>query len=91
MPDSPSKLFPNDEAKDVQARKRRRFVWKNGVLGWGWFMFVWMTAFEWYTKGYIRLPPLRPLLWSIIPNLIIFPVAGYWWGVTVWRHKRDSD
>lgn len=83
----------NDESDGAQARKRKRYVWKNGVLGWGGFMFLFMTFFDWYSKGYIQIqmPPVRRLLWMTIPSLIIWPIAGYWWGVTTWRHRRDTD
>ena len=79
------------ESKEVLARKRKVYVWKNGVLGWGGFMFLFMTFFDWYSKGYIQIqmPPVRRLLWMTIPSLIIWPIAGYGWGVTTWRHRRD--
>jgi hypothetical protein len=91
MSDSPNELFPSDEPNEIQARKRNRHVWVRGVLGWGGFMFLWMTLFEWYSKGYIQIPPLRVFLQMMIPNLIIWPIAGYWWGAKTWRHKRDTD
>lgn len=81
------------EPEDVQARKRKRYVWKVRVLAWGGFMFLFMEFFDWYSKGYIQIqmPPVQRLLWMTIPGLIIWSVAGYWWGVTTWRHRRNSD
>lgn len=91
MADSMTKLSPSGEPEDIQARKRRRYIWRVGVFGWGGFMVVWMTLFDWYRNGYLRIPPPYPLLWSIIPNLIIFPIAGYWFGTMTWKRSRDSD
>lgn len=91
MTDSLTKLFPDGESEESWARKRKRFVWATGVLRWGGFMFLCMTFLDWYRHGYIRIPPLPELLRFTIPNLIIWPVAGYWFGVMLWRHKPDTD
>jgi hypothetical protein len=91
MPNPLTKLFPSGEPEEVQARRRRRFVWTTGVLGWGGFMFLFGTLDDWYRAGYIRIPPLRPFLSSTIPNLIIWPIAGYFFGAMLWRRRRDSD
>jgi hypothetical protein len=90
MNQSDSKRFPSDDPKQVQARKRRSFVWRVGVLGWGGWMFLVMTLCDWYRKGYIQIPPLRPLLSMTIPNLIIWPIVGYLWGVSIWKFRRNS-
>jgi hypothetical protein len=88
-------LFPNSEPKEVQARKRKRYIWTTGVLGWGGGMFLvttlYETLYEWYQAGYIHIPSARPLLWSIIPNLIIWPIAGNWFGATVWKNRSDPE
>jgi hypothetical protein len=73
------------ESKEVLARKRGGIVWGAGVLGWGGFMFLTMTLFDWYREGYIRIPPHGALLRSTIPNLIIWPIAGYFFGVSMWK------
>jgi hypothetical protein len=79
---------PNDEPKDALARKQKRFAWRAAVLCQGGFLFLSMTLIEWYGKGYIRVPPLRPLLWSTIPSLIC---AGYFAGLVLWTHRRNPD
>jgi hypothetical protein len=87
MDQSASKLFPNDK-KEVLARKRKRFAWKAAVLCQGGFLFLSMTLLEWYSKGYIRMPPLPLFLWSTIPSLIC---AGYFSGLVLWTHRRNPD
>lgn len=85
MDQSESKLFPGDK-QEVLTQERKRFAWRPAVLCQGGFLFLSMTLMEWYSKGYIRIPPLRPLLWSTIPNLVS---AGFFAGLILWTHRRN--
>jgi hypothetical protein len=88
MAESESKLSRGDELNEVEARKRKLHLWRAVGLMWCGFMFPAMTLLQWYDSGYVRIPPLRPLLWSTIPSLIS---AGFFWGLLVWTHRRSPD
>jgi hypothetical protein len=60
-----------------RAKGKSHFVWLYGVLGWGFPMFVFMTAFN-----YHRNP--NSLALTLIINTIVWPIAGYGWGAWMW-------
>jgi hypothetical protein len=77
----------------VKSQGKRRFVLRVGVLQWGGFMFIVMTA-----QSLLRKPPFpHPLIvdyvFEIIIGLLIWPIAGYCFGLAMWAFysSRFSD
>ncbi len=84
-----SLLKPPTDAKrqrwqKVKARGKKNFILRVGVLGWGGFMFVLMTV-----MFLIRKPPFPrqaiDYIFEIAINLLVWPIAGYFWGTSMWR------
>jgi hypothetical protein len=86
---------PNPEQcerwKRVEARGRKHFIWTRGVLGWGGFMFVFMTTIDFARRGTLHRD-VADYVFYIVLNLLIWPLAGYVWGRWVWSsmEKRFS-
>jgi hypothetical protein len=78
---------PSEKAKQswqkTKARGKKSYVLRVGVLGWGGLMVVAMTA-----QDLIRSPRLQHqtlyYVGEIAINLLIWPVAGYFWGKRMW-------
>src|ERR1035437_5315054 len=83
--------FVNDGKKSAKFEKQRQswektrklgklsFIIYRGVLGWGGFMFLWMTIFEVFVIH-------RSLSWLfMLVSALIWPLAGYGWGLWEWR------
>ncbi|HLX85152.1 MAG TPA: hypothetical protein VKR59_14725 [Terriglobales bacterium] len=82
-----SKLKPPSETakqlwQKTKAKGKKSFVLRIGVLGWGGFMFIAMTAqslighpFQHQTVYYVS---------EIAINLLIWPLAGYFFGKRMW-------
>ncbi|MEN9491217.1 MAG: hypothetical protein RJA63_1666 [Pseudomonadota bacterium] len=61
----------------TRAKGEKRFVWVNGVLGWG---LLTATLFSAFMVGF------NDASWAtILVAFLIFPAGGYFWGVAVWR------
>ena len=61
----------------TRARGEKRFVWVNGVLGWG---LVTAALFS------IVMVMFRDSSIAMVPiAFLVFPVGGYFWGKIVWR------
>jgi len=75
---------------EQEPQARKRYIWKIGVLGWGGTMFAVVTWFDWYQAGYSHVPPLPSFLRLTIPNLIIWPIAGYFWGAWTWKQRSKT-
>jgi hypothetical protein len=59
--------------------RRRRFIWKRGVLVWGGLMVV-------FTGIVSPLYHYHSFSWtSLIVSIPLFLLAGYWWGATMWN------
>ncbi len=84
MAQSEAEIFPrkDEDSMETWARKRKSYIWRHGVFGNGGFLFIWLTFFDWYKKGYIRLPPLRVIFPGMLITLAICLVTGYWIGAS---------
>lgn len=74
---------PSEKARQfwqkTKAKGKKSFVLRHGVLGWGGFMFIAMTA-----QQLIRKPADYPFV--IVLNLLIWPIGGYLFGNWMWRY-----
>jgi hypothetical protein len=84
-----SRLKPPGEAatkrwQKTKARGKKSFALRVGVLQWGGLMFIVMTA-----QDLIRKPRFshRPIYYvaDIAVNLLIWPIAGYFFGARMWN------
>ena len=93
MAQAGAKLFSSNDGGESGARvkrNRRSYIWRHGVFGYGGFLFVWLTLFDSYKKGYIHLPPFRVILPGLIFTLIVCLACGYWIGTGMSkRHAAD--
>jgi hypothetical protein len=78
---------PSEKAKQrwqkTKARGKRSFALRVGVLQWGGFMFIVMTAQDLFRKPRFSHQPISYVA-DIAVNLLIWPVAGYFWGKSMW-------
>lgn len=78
---------PKSLAKWEQKRHggKRRYIWRDGVLGWGVPMFIVMTSFMYVQKFGPVWPSIGDLPVSLILiNAVLWPIGGYWFGATMW-------
>jgi hypothetical protein len=78
---------PGEEARQrwlkTKARGKRSFVLRTGVLLWGGFIFLAMTAEYLIRKPQIPRRTIDYVVEAAI-NLLIWPVAGYFFGSHMW-------
>jgi hypothetical protein len=70
--------------RDFRSWGKRRFVLWFGVVGFGGWMFVAMTAVDFFVHH-------RFDYFLVALNLIIWPLAGYGFGRTLWSLSYDSE
>ena len=75
------------EWQAIQARGRRSFVWRSGVLGYGGFMFMVMTVIGLVGNSRI-LHRWTDFAVAIGINLVIWPLAGYFFGLFMWNRLQ---
>ncbi|MAW46748.1 MAG: hypothetical protein CBB90_01560 [Gammaproteobacteria bacterium TMED30] len=69
----------------TRQRGRKPFIWRVGVMGWGGWMFVCMTAyyslsranFDWHNMSFDLAP--------VVFNAFIWPISGYFFGWMLWQ------
>jgi hypothetical protein len=84
-----SRLKPPSEAarqrwQKIRAGGKRSFALRWGVLGWGGFMVVAITASDLIRKRPFSHQPIYYIA-DIAVNLLIWPIAGYFFGARMWR------
>lgn len=83
-----------ERRKSIQARGRRHYIFYRGVLGWGLPVFVLTTLWSWHDSHGWHVP--RPAsthleIERLAVRLIIWSVAGYFFGATMWKtHGLDK-
>lgn len=70
--------------RDFRSWGKRRFILWFGVAGFGGLMFVAMTAFHFFIHH-------RLDYFFVALNLVIWPLAGYGFGRTMWSLYYDSE
>lgn len=66
--------------KKIRAQGRKHYIVYTGILRWGMSVFILTTLWSWYEEYGWRVPPHGDLWFSVILGLIIWSVAGYFWG-----------
>ena len=84
-----TRLKPPSEAarqrwQKTKARGKKSFALRYGVMGFGGFMVIFMTVAFW-----LRNSPfprgMTAFYVDVVINLLIWPLAGYSWGISMWR------
>ena len=75
------------------AARKRRFVWRYGVVGWGLSTaLIWTAAMCLWRALDDGLTWRRGLL-QLGAALVLFPIGGYFWGLWTWgavQRARES-
>jgi len=75
---------PRKWRRDFRSWGKRRFILWFGVVGFGGLMFVAMTAVDFFIHH-------RVDYFLVALNLVIWPLAGYGFGRTLWTLYYDSE
>ena len=72
--------------KRIRTRGRKHYIVYTGVLRWGMSVFALTTLWSWYGEYGWHIPPRARgfFAFSIILGLVIWSVAGYFWGAYMW-------
>lgn len=62
----------------IRRKGRRHFIWIRGVLVWGIIVAVFWSFWMSLMLG-------KPFRDNLALALIVFPIAGYFWGIWTWR------
>ncbi len=81
----PREPGPWDRWEKTRQIGKKAFIWRYGVLGWGLLMALFMLG---VIIADSRNHPNFWLLCLILP--VLFPVAGYLWGVLVWNQTEQK-
>ncbi len=84
----PTALSPKqiERRRRIQAQGRKHYILYHGILGWGGSTFILTTLWDWLDKFGWHLPPLKPELFLDVSfGLLVWSVAGYFWGAHMWR------
>lgn len=63
----------------IRQKGKRRFIFVNGVLGWGF-----LTAILFVALAYLIMPEHYFSHINFVIVFIVFPIAGFLWGLSVW-------
>ena len=81
-------LTQKDKTVDEQSGERKRFIWRYGVLGWGLLTGVACTLTMHVSQfGWSHFMSVDFLI-RVVVGLVIWPIAGYWFGASLWRSKQ---
>jgi|HubBroStandDraft_2_1064218.scaffolds.fasta_scaffold15974_5 hypothetical protein len=76
--------------KRIRAKGRKHYIIYTGILRWGMSMFVLATLWNWHGGYGWHIPPPGYLAFSIILGLVIWSVAGYFWGAYMWKRLFEE-
>jgi len=84
---------PNEAARQrcqkTKARGKKSFALRYGAMGFGGLMFILMTVMHLLRKSSFSRALTDSDYVYILINLLIWPLAGYSWGVAMWRFYED--
>jgi len=88
----PASLSPRqvESRKRIRAKDRKHYILYTGVLRWGMSVFILTTAWMWHDEYGWQVPPRGWLWFSIVSGLLIWSVAGYFWGDYMWRRISEE-
>ncbi len=80
---------PSEKARQrwqkTRARGKKSFVLRVGVLGWGGFMVIAMTAQDLIREPHSHHETIY-YVGLVAVNLLIWPIAGYFFGNSMWGY-----
>ncbi len=74
----------------TRAKGKRHFVWWRGVIFFGGFMFVFMFLWPYLWWSFAGGGLLRAVGIYIPIGIVMWPIAGWWWGTTLWNWMEQS-
>lgn len=83
---------PDAEARAL-AQRKRRFVWRHGVVGWGLSTALLWTAAMCLLRALDDGLTWRRAFYQLAAALVLFPIGGYFWGLWTWgavQRARES-
>jgi hypothetical protein len=75
----------------IRAQGRKHYIFYTGILRWGMSVFALTTLWSWYEEYGWHIPPPGYLCFSIILGLVIWSVAGYFWGAYMWKRFLEES
>jgi hypothetical protein len=83
----PAVLSPKqiEYRKRIRAKGRKHYIFYTGILRFGMSVFVLTTLWNWHGKYGWHIPPREYLYSSLTLGLVIWSVAGYFWGTYIWK------
>jgi len=88
----PAVLSPEqiEHVKKTRAKGRKHYIVYAGILAWGMYSFLLTTLCGSYLKYGWHVPPQRYLFGAIVIGLVVWPVAGYFWGAIMWKQVYEE-
>jgi hypothetical protein len=88
----PTVLSPEqiERRKIIRAKGRKHYIFYTGILRWGMPVFLTTTLWSWYDNYGWHIPPRGYLCFSILLGLVIWSVAGYFWGANMWKRFLEE-
>ncbi len=74
----------------TRAKGKRHFVWWRGVVFFGGFMFVFMFLWQYLSSYFVGGGRAPALIISIPIGIVMWPIAGWWWGTMLWNWTEQS-
>ena len=69
----------------TRQRGRKPFIWRVGVMGWGGWMFVFMTAYYLLSQANFDWHNMSFDLKTVVLNAFIWPIGGYFFSASLWK------
>lgn len=76
----------------TRAKGQSRYIWVSGVLSWGSIMTIFMTLFmllNWPSE-LASHSVADAFFASLTINAVIWPAAGYFWGLWTWSKSEKA-
>ena len=85
---SPKQIERRDRTR---AKGRKNFILYRGILGFGGFVFIINSIFEWCYNFAWHVPNGGMFWFAIIAGLTICPVTGYFWAAWMWNKYFENS
>jgi hypothetical protein len=76
--------------KQLHAKGRKHYIFYWGVLGWGLLTFLLKSSWRWYHLYRWHAPARGDLYESLLIELPLWLVAGYFFGASMWKNLEEE-